>query len=200
MHDEDTIELWPPPAAPGNLYMEYPRVLTFGTDTSTMEIPAWTRYAIPYYVCYRAYLRDGPNNSLQRAARYKTKFRRAMDRIKQTRAAYFPQKYTSLVPGGKYEADILLARRRTQEDIVPVITLYFHSDEVPSGAVDGVNDTFTLLHNPDPAASLKVWVNGVLYTRGTHYVLNVGSNVIIFFPSFIPQTGDLLFASYRYQS
>jgi hypothetical protein len=61
--DEDTLQLWPPTGTSGLVYMEYPIITSFTTDTSTMQLPAWTRYALPEYVCYRAYLRDGPNNT-----------------------------------------------------------------------------------------------------------------------------------------
>ena len=196
--DEDTFQLWPPPDS-GVLYMEYPVITTFATDTSTMQLPAWTRYALPEYVSYRAYLKDGPNNNLNKAARYKARFEQAKLDIKSTWASYFPTRQIALRPAGKYEYDILLARRKESDMAVitiPSITLPEHAEEIPSGTVNGSNPTFTLTNSPSPTSSLKVWVDGLLMKQTTHY--NISGSTITFVSSFIPTTGQLLFASYRY--
>jgi len=74
--------------------------------------------------------------------------------------------------------------------------LSFADDETPSGAVDGVNDTFTLAETPNPAASLMFSVNGILWYRNVHYTLT--GDTITADAGNIPQTGDLLRAWYRY--
>jgi hypothetical protein len=199
--DEDTFRLWPPTNTSGLLYMEYPILTTFSTTTSTMQLPAWTKYVLPEYVCYRAYMRDGANNNLNRALRRKASFQRGLDSIKNTWKTYFPQKYTSLTPGTVYEADILMARRRSQEDGVaiiniPEIVVAQHAEEIPSGTVNGTNATFTIVNTPSPTTSLKLWVDGVLMTRTTHYTLS--STTITFVSSFKPITGQNIFTAYRY--
>lgn len=72
----------------------------------------------------------------------------------------------------------------------------FSDAEVPSGSINGVNRSFTLAFNPSPAASLELYLNGLLMDAGTDYVL-VGQ-AVTFMTASTPQTGDLLLASYRY--
>jgi hypothetical protein len=68
--------------------------------------------------------------------------------------------------------------------------------ETPSGAVNGANTTFTLMFAPSPAASLELYLNGLLMSAGVDYQL--AGNGIMFFVGSTPQPGDLLVASYRY--
>ena len=44
-------------------------------------------------------------------------------------------------------------------------------NETPSGSLDGVNVTFTLANSPDPANSLRLFLNGILQLYGTDYTL-----------------------------
>jgi hypothetical protein len=76
------------------------------------------------------------------------------------------------------------------------LTPSFSDGEVPSGAVNGNNVTFTLVFSPSPAASLDLYRNGLLLKLGTDYSLN--GNVITFMVASTPQVGDLLIANYRY--
>ncbi len=71
----------------------------------------------------------------------------------------------------------------------------FHDAETPAGAVDGVNDTFTLLEAPAPAASLQLVRNGVMQKPGVDFTLV--SNSITFVSGAIPQPGDELLSWYR---
>jgi hypothetical protein len=68
--------------------------------------------------------------------------------------------------------------------------------EVPAGSVNGTNSTFRLAATPNPGASLKLYNNGLLLKPGADY--NLSNNTITFVPAAIPQTGDLLVASYRH--
>ena len=72
----DTLSVWPVPPSTNTatVVFEFPRSLTISTNTSTMEIPAWTRYSVVNYVAYRAYVRPGPQQNLSKASRYKAKF------------------------------------------------------------------------------------------------------------------------------
>ena len=199
--DEDTFRLWPPTSTSGVLYMEYPILTTFSTTTSTMQLPAWTKYVIPDYVCYRAYLRDGANNSLQCALRRKARFYNGLDDIKNTWQTYLPQKYPSLTPASTYEYDILLARRRSQESGVATITIpelkvSAHAEETPTGTINGTNTTFGISNTPSPTTSLKLWVDGLLMARPTHY--SITGTTITFVSAYKPTTGQSLFAAYRY--
>lgn len=72
----------------------------------------------------------------------------------------------------------------------------FSDGEVPAGAINGANATFTLNFAPSPAASLILFHNGVLMRQGVDYSLSGAS--IAFFLGSVPQAGDVLFASYRY--
>ena len=71
----------------------------------------------------------------------------------------------------------------------------FIDAEVPTGTVNGTNLAFTLSATPNPAASLVVYRNGLRMQTNLDYSLS--GRIIIFPPSFVPQTGDLLMASYR---
>jgi hypothetical protein len=88
--------------------------------------------------------------------------------------------------------DILLASYRLSVSIPGV---GFVDQETPSGAINGVNTTFTLSQNPSPSTSLDAYRNGVLQTPGVDYTLS--GNVITFLSGFIPQTSDVLLCSYR---
>ena len=69
--------------------------------------------------------------------------------------------------------------------------------EVPAGVVIGVTNSFTLANTPNPANSLKVYRNGLLY-RGGGVDFTVSGTVINLVPGSIPQTGDQFFVEYRY--
>jgi hypothetical protein len=72
----------------------------------------------------------------------------------------------------------------------------FADKEVPSGVLDGVNLTFTVLIAPAPASSLHLFRNGVLQKEGFDYSLS-GAR-IIFFSVSTPLPGDTILASYRH--
>lgn len=76
----------------------------------------------------------------------------------------------------------------------------FSDNDPIVGAIDGVNTTFTLAHTPNPAKSLKFYLNGNLLQAGVHYTL-YGNTVTLVSP---PQPasanypGDYLEAYFRY--
>jgi hypothetical protein len=72
----------------------------------------------------------------------------------------------------------------------------FADAEIPAGAVNGANAVFTLASAPSPAASLELFRNGLLQRQGADY--QISGNVVTFFLASIPQSGDLLVASYRF--
>lgn len=72
----------------------------------------------------------------------------------------------------------------------------FADGEVPAGAVNGVNAVFTLASSPSPAASLDLYRNGLFQRQGADY--QISGNTVTFFLGSVPQSGDLLVASYRF--
>lgn len=78
----------------------------------------------------------------------------------------------------------------------PGPTINFADGEVPGGAVDGVNTSFTLANTPNPAASLKLFRNGLLQKAGFDYTL-AGKTVSFVAPA-TPQATDTLLADYRF--
>ena len=70
--------------------------------------------------------------------------------------------------------------------------------EIPAGAVNGANGTFTVAFPPVPPASLALYRNGLRMEPGQDYTLS--GNTITFFLGSVPQLGDLLGANYRYAS
>jgi len=71
----------------------------------------------------------------------------------------------------------------------------FVDAETPGGAINGANASFTLANAPNPAASLTLFLNGLLQDQGVDYTL--AANMITFETGAKPQTGDILVASYR---
>jgi hypothetical protein len=74
--------------------------------------------------------------------------------------------------------------------------LSFADAEVPAGTVNGSNAAFTLASSPSPAGSLELYRNGLLQRQGADY--QISGNAVTFFLASVPQTGDLLVASYRF--
>jgi len=72
----------------------------------------------------------------------------------------------------------------------------FADGETPVGAVNGVNTSFTLASTPSPASSLELFRNGLLQRQSTDY--QISGNAVTFFLASVPQSGDLLVASYRF--
>lgn len=75
----------------------------------------------------------------------------------------------------------------------------FVDEEVPSGTVDGSNDTFTLAYVPSPSSSLKVYLNGERLKLGLHYsyALVAGVATLTFLTGYLPLYGDELIVEYR---
>jgi hypothetical protein len=72
----------------------------------------------------------------------------------------------------------------------------YSDGEIPAGLVNGSNAVFTLANAPSPAASLSLYRNGLFMRQGVDY--SITGNQVTFFLTSVPQTGDLLVASYRY--
>jgi hypothetical protein len=71
----------------------------------------------------------------------------------------------------------------------------FVGAEIPAGVINGANRSFTLANTPNPAASLTLFNNGLMQDQGVDYTLS--ANMITFATAGVPQTGDILVASYR---
>jgi hypothetical protein len=72
----------------------------------------------------------------------------------------------------------------------------FMDGDLPSGAINGTNTSFTLSAVPNPSTSLALYRNGVLQQLGTDYTLT-NNNVVQFAAISTPQPGDTLLANYR---
>jgi hypothetical protein len=70
-------------------------------------------------------------------------------------------------------------------------------DEVPSGVINGVNDTFTLANAPSPTGSLMLFKSGLLMIKGgVDYSLS--GSTITFVSGAEPATGENLICTYLY--
>lgn len=109
--DANSVSFWPPPppTTTNTVVFEYPVVVSFTTNTTPMSIPAWTKYSAVNYIGFRCYSRPGPQQDLQRAARYKSKFIKQGMLYRKIWEQHFPDKAPSLRLGGRYEGDILNA-------------------------------------------------------------------------------------------
>jgi len=195
--NDTTVSFWPPPSTAGTAIFEYPKLLTFASSTSTMELPAWARYSCINYCAMRAYGRFSPNQDLDRSARYKAKFARQLRRYVTLKANYWPDKYLVLRPAERYEKEILQPEPLQTGAVVPgTIQRSTWVHEVPTGTVNGTNGTFTLSQNPVPDSSLMLLVDGVEMTQATHYTLT--NTTVVFVTAYVPVTGQNLFAHYEY--
>ena len=192
------IVLWPGVGTAGTLSMEYPLKMAFAADTSTSELPPWARYSAKDYCAFRAYLRYGPNHSISKAAVYKKRFNLDIKYFLEWKHQYLPERYGALQPGTEYERKLVDPIEGGADVAVPTLTFTLTLDEVPSGTVNGVNDTFTLTQSPSPTVSLKLYVDGVLMEQSTHYTLSGAT--ITFVTAFIPISGQTIFASYKYKA
>ena len=71
----------------------------------------------------------------------------------------------------------------------------FQDAETPSGTIDGVNVTFTLVATPNPVASLVLTKNGIVQESGVDFTLSLAT--ITFLAGAEPQAGDTLLSWYR---
>lgn len=88
-------------------------------------------------------------------------------------------------------------RRNAQRmrKLFPLTPANFVFGEVPSGAIDGVNDTFTLASTP-LANTVAVYVAGLLKAGGLGNDYVVSGDSIIFESGSEPQIGDSLLVNY----
>jgi len=70
-------------------------------------------------------------------------------------------------------------------------------NETPSGTIDGVNATFTLVNTVAPANSLMLYKNGLLQAAGVSNDFTLSGSTITFNAGAIPKSGDTLIATYR---
>ena len=112
-NDPFEVSFWPPPPSAGTFTFEYPVLLNTmsGTDTATMQIPAWTRYSVMPFCCYKAFKRFGPNQDIPKAMRRKAQFERMFKKYRRFYDNYFPARPEMLRPGRKYAGDILIPRQ-----------------------------------------------------------------------------------------
>ena len=193
---EGEIGLWPPPDGTGTLELEYPVKMSFATDTDTSELPPWTRYSCVDYCAYRAFARNGPNMDMNRALLYKKAFREDVWKYTKVKRRFFPRNYTGFVAGDAFEKRLVSPTYGGIDVAIVTPTKILFYDEVPSGTIDGSNRVFTLTHEPSPADSLKLFLDGVLMEQGTHYTLS--GSTITFVTAYMPASGQTLFATYRY--
>lgn len=72
----------------------------------------------------------------------------------------------------------------------------FADGEVPLGALNGTNQTFTLAHQPAPTASLLIVFNGEVLMEGSGYT--IGGKTLTLLAPYYTITGVGFVASYRY--
>lgn len=67
--------------------------------------------------------------------------------------------------------------------------------EIPTGAINGTNPTFTLAGTPSSGKEM-VFVNGILLNAGASNDYTISTNTITFNAGAIPQTNDILLVTY----
>jgi len=76
-------------------------------------------------------------------------------------------------------------------------TSNYADNEVPSGTINGTNLAFTVAHTVNPAASLQLYLNGVLQMQGRDYTLS-GTTITYTVAPNISEGGDWHVCWYRY--
>ena len=66
--------------------------------------------------------------------------------------------------------------------------------EIPSGAVDGINTSFTLSNTPISNASVSFYLNGLILIQGTDYTI-AGAIITM---TVAPAIGQKLYAVYQH--
>ena len=85
----------------------------------------------------------------------------------------------------------------------PPTTITFTEGETPGGTVNGVNTVFTIVGNPVPMTSVKVYRNGLRLHSGVAHdyqaasIAGASPATVTFDGSAIPQTGDIILVDYR---
>lgn len=70
---------------------------------------------------------------------------------------------------------------------------YFVENEIPTGSINGANQTFTLAGNPNPDSSLEVFANGQKLALTEDYTLSGDTlSTVVAFP-----LGTILKVNYR---
>jgi hypothetical protein len=80
----------------------------------------------------------------------------------------------------------------------PGVTVNFSDQEVPGGAINGANATFTLANLPNPSTSVALYKDGVLLAQGAANDYTISGQTITMNAGALPVTGDTLSASYRH--
>jgi hypothetical protein len=85
---------------------------------------------------------------------------------------------------------LVMSSRFCNGDQTALIFPNYSDAEIPSGTIDSVNVTFTLINAPNPVSSMQMFYNGILQpctVNGTSVTMPIA-----------PDPGDSLVAYYRY--
>lgn len=78
----------------------------------------------------------------------------------------------------------------------------FADNETPTGAIDGTNTVYTLLHTPNPTSGLQVFVNSLRANQGQDYTITGNSITMLYTlqPANVPNglAADSIVCFYRY--
>lgn len=159
--DSGTLGFWPPPSTAGTLVVEYPAALTLSSDTSTLSVPAWTKFAIKDWVGWKAYSRLGPNQDLDRALRRKKRWVMALARFRKNWDAYRAEAAPHLRIGGKH--DVAFLEPSTNYGVTMPGIVEF-AEVTITGAVNGTNTSYTV---PSGLTFLQLYLDGQLLTPYT---------------------------------
>ena len=187
--EQGSFGLYPAPTSTATLIAEYIVEPTLSSSTDTMSVPAWAKYSVIPYVCYRAYSALGPNFDHNKATKYKARFEWWMQRLRSVSNSWFAVRPLSL----KIDTGLAQRLRNVNREItgsrsvsMPGIinTTYAPTVEVPIGDINGVNDTFTLTQSP---SAMILVVNNATLVGGTHYTLS--GSTITMDADYIPESG-----------
>lgn len=192
--EEGKIGIFPSPLTTAVVTVEYVSTPEMSTSTSSMVIPAYMKYSVVPYVCSRAYGALGPNFDHNKVLRYKARFKWWVDRFRSVRSRWFASRPMSLkVDTGLANQLRNTLERNTGGEVITMPGILSRGPivEVPTGTINGVNDTFTLTEAPD---EILLIVNNAALVAGTHYTLS--GLTITMNADYIPETGWEMTAYY----
>jgi len=192
--EEGKIGIFPSPSSAVELTAEYVQQVTLATDTSTAGIPAWMKYSVIPYVCWKAYAALGPMHDPAKAQRYKARFQWWINRYRSVQNRWFAVRPLSL----KVDTGLIEKLRSVKESLIssgeltmPGIVSLAPSTETPSGDINGTNTVFTLSTAP---SALLLIINNASMIPNVHYTLSGGT--ITMAADYVPKTGWDMVAYY----
>jgi hypothetical protein len=106
-YDSQNAIVWPCFNGTSTYVFEYPLRMGLVNDTDKIGLPIWAQWSLKPYVCWKAFLRPGPTNDLQKALRYMKVFQKEEADLKLVWDNWLPERFRKLEPSDHYDWNII---------------------------------------------------------------------------------------------